>query len=199
MRGVYENPDGSGIWWIHYYTGGKRHREKVGRKSDAIKLYQSRKADAAAGRKLPELRNSKVVTVSDLIDDALEFVANHKDNRNYKSKAVIVREDLGSRHAAEVTPQELGRWLREHCNTAATANRYKAFISLCYREGVRNGKVGVNPARLVRQRKEGGGRLRFLSRDVRTDLGSLWISPNSTLRRWAMNRGRQASTRKRPL
>ncbi|MGB9075921.1 MAG: tyrosine-type recombinase/integrase, partial [Terracidiphilus sp.] len=165
MRGVYENPEGSGIWWIHYYAGGKRHREKVGRKSDAIKLYQSRKADAAAGRKLPELRNSKVVTVGELIDDALEFVAHHKDNRNYKSKAVIVREDLGSRHAAEVTPQELERWLREHCNTAATANRYKAFISLSYREGVRNGKVNVNPARLVRQRKEGGGRLRFLSRD----------------------------------
>jgi integrase len=165
MRGVYENPDGSGIWWIHYYAGGKRHREKVGRKSDAIKLYQSRKADAAAGRKLPELRNTKVVTVSELIDDALEFVAHHKDNRNYKSKSVIVREDLGSRHAAEVTPQELERWLREHCNTAATANRYKAFISLCYREGVRNGKVNVNPARLVRQRKEGGGRLRFLGRD----------------------------------
>ncbi len=118
-----------------------------------------------AGRKLPELRNCKVVTVGELLDDALEFVANHKDSRNYKSKAAIVREDMGSRHAAEVTPQELERWLREHCKTAATANRYKAFISLCYREGVRNGKVAVNPARLVRQRKEGGGRLRFLSRE----------------------------------
>lgn len=64
-----------------------------------------------------------------------------------------------------MTPQELERWLREHCKTAATANRYKAFISLCYREGVRNGKVAVNPARLVRQRKEGGGRLRFLIRE----------------------------------
>ena len=165
MRGIYENPAGSGIWWIHYYAAGKRHREKVGRKSDAIKLYQARKADAAAGRKLPELRSSKVLTVSELIDDALEFVAHHKDNRNYKSKGEIVRAALGSRHAAELTPQEIERWLRERCKTAATANRYKAFISLCYREGVRNGKVTVNPARLVRQRKEGGGRLRFLSRE----------------------------------
>ena len=86
MRGVYENPIGSGIWWVHYYGAGKRHREKVGRKSDAIKLYQSRKADVAAGRKLPELRNSKVVTLSELIDDVLEFVAHHKDNRSYKAK-----------------------------------------------------------------------------------------------------------------
>jgi integrase len=165
MRGVYENPVGSGIWWIHYYAAGKRHREKVGRKSDAIKLYQARKADASAGRKLPELRSSKVLTVSELIDDALEFVAHHKDNRNYKSKGEIVRAALGSRHAAELTPQEIERWLRERCKTAGTANRYKAFISLCYREAVRNGKVTVNPARLVRQRKEGGGRLRFLSRE----------------------------------
>jgi integrase len=165
MRGVYENPIGSGIWWIHYYAAGKRHREKVGRKSDAIKLYQSRKADAVAGRKLPELRNSKVVTLAELIDDALEFVAHHKDNRSYKSKAAIVGAALGSRPAADLTPQEIERWLREHCKTAATANRYKAFISLCYREGVRNNKMTINPARLVRQRKEGGGRLRFLSRD----------------------------------
>src|SRR3984885_8942051 len=163
MRGIYEYPVDSGIWWIHYYAGGKRHREKVGRKSDAIKLYQSRKADAAAGRKLPELRNSKVLTLSDLIDDALEFTAHHKDQRGYKSKGEIVREALGSGPAAELTPQELERWLRARCKTAATANRYKAFISLCYREGIRNGKVSINPARLVRQRKEGTGRLRFLS------------------------------------
>jgi hypothetical protein len=68
---------------------------------------------------------------------------------------------MGSLSAAEMTPQELERWLREHCKTAATANRYKAFISLCYREGVRNGKVAVNPARLVRQRKEGGEAVAF--------------------------------------
>src|ERR1700743_1628644 len=165
MRGVYENPDGSGIWWIHYYAAGKRHREKVGRKSDAIKLYQTRKADAAAGRKLPELRNSKVLLFSELIDDALEFTAHHRDQRGYKSKGEIVRETLGSRPAAELTPQELERWLRTRCKTAATANRYKAFISLCYREGVRNGKVSINPAPLVRQRKEGAGRLRFLTRE----------------------------------
>jgi phage terminase Nu1 subunit (DNA packaging protein) len=81
-------------------VGGKRRREKVGRKSDAIKLYRSRKADALAGRKLPELRDSRVLTLSDLIDDALEFVADHKDKRNYVSKGEIVRAALGSRPAA---------------------------------------------------------------------------------------------------
>ena len=77
MRGVYEEPIDSGIWWIHYYAAGKRHREKVGRKSDAIKLYQSRKADAVAGRKLPELRNSKVVTLAELIDITMSARYSH--------------------------------------------------------------------------------------------------------------------------
>jgi hypothetical protein len=106
-------------------AAGKRHREKVRRKSDAIKLYQSRKADVVAGRKLPELRNSKVVTLSELIDDVLEFVAHHQDNRSYTSKGEIVRKALGSKPAADLTPQELERWLRTRCKTPATANRYK--------------------------------------------------------------------------
>jgi hypothetical protein len=165
MRGVYQKPEDSGIWWINYYAAGKRHREKVGRKSDAIKLYQLRKADVIAGRKLPELRDSKVVRFSELIDDVLEYVADHKDVRSYVSKAEIVRKAFGSRPAAEITPQELERWLRSHCKTPATTNRYKAFISLCYREGVHNNKTTINPARLVRHRREGVGRLRFLSRE----------------------------------
>jgi len=164
-RGLFERPPASGVWWINYYVKGKQHREKVGRKSDAIDLYQVRKADATVGRKLPNLCASKVVTVSELIDDALEFVVHHKDLRNYVSKAAIFRKAMGSVDAADVKPQALERWLRLHCKTAATSNRYKAFISLCFREGIRNGKVGTNPARLVGQRKESAGRLRFLSYD----------------------------------
>ncbi len=164
-RGVFERPPGSSVWWVNYYVNGKQHREKVGTRSAAIDLYRKRKDDDRAGRKLPTLRNTKVVTLSELIDDALEFVAGHKDKRSYESKAEIVRADLGALPAAEMTPQELQRWLTAHCKTAATSNRYKAFVSLCYREGIGNGKVGVNPARLLRIKKEPKGRLRFLSRD----------------------------------
>ncbi len=71
---------------------------------------------------------------------------------------------LGSRPAADVTPQELERWLRAHCKTPATSNRYKAFISLCFREGIHNGKVTSNPARQVRSKRESLGRLRYLTR-----------------------------------
>jgi integrase len=115
--------------------------------------------------KLPALRNHRGVTIGELIDDALEFVTDHKDLRNYVSKAAIVRHAMGHRPAASLKPQELDAWLKAQCKTPATQNRYKAFISLCYREGMANEKVSVNPARLVRHRKESKGRYRFLSRE----------------------------------
>jgi integrase len=164
-RGLFQKPAKSGVWWINYYVDGKQHREKVGSKKAAGDLYRKRKEDARSGRKLPVLRNSRTVLLSELIDDALEYVSGHKDKRNYESKAEIVRESpLGSRPASEITPQELDRWLKTR-KTNATSNRYKAFVSLCYREGISNGKVSVNPARLLRGKRERGGRLRFLSRD----------------------------------
>jgi integrase len=103
------------------------------------------------------------VRLADLIDAVLIYTENHKDHRNYLSRGQIVRTALGARPAEELKPEEIEKWLRQQCKTNSTANRYRAFISLCYREGIRNGKVKSNPARLVRQRAENNGRIRYLS------------------------------------
>jgi site-specific recombinase XerD len=76
-----------------------------------------------------------------------------------------VKADIGDVEAEKLTPQQIEQWLATKGKTPATRNRYKAFLSLCYRQGIRNGKVHSNPARLVQQQKETAGRLRFLSRD----------------------------------
>jgi integrase len=81
------------------------------------------------------------------------------------TRDAILREPFGNRKAAEVTPQEIDQWLTKHCHTPATANRYRSYISLAYRLGMENGKVTVNPARLVRLRTENNARLRYLKRD----------------------------------
>lgn len=54
VRGVFEYPKDSGIFYIHWYDhAGNRHREKVGPDQDqAITLYESRKAEAWRRRKL---------------------------------------------------------------------------------------------------------------------------------------------------
>jgi integrase len=166
VRGIFERPLGSGCWWINYYAAGKQHREKAGRKSDAIALYQKRKADARRKLKLPELVPGKIVTFAHLSDMAVAYAEAHLQTaRDYKSKDALLREPFGFRPAAEITPQEIDAYLSKHCKTAATANRYRAYISLAYKLGMANGKVQSNPARLVRLRTENNGRLRFLSRE----------------------------------
>ena len=67
--------------------------------------------------------------------------------------------------AENLKPSEINSWLEERFKTPATKNRYKAFLSLCYREGIESEKVSVNPAKLVRRKKEPTGRARFLSRE----------------------------------
>ena len=165
VRGIFERPVGSGVWWVNYYVKGERHREKAGRKSDAIALYQKRKADARRGIKLPELVPGKVITFGDLSTMAVSHAEAHlKTIHDYKAKDLAMREPFGNRPAAEVTPQEIDQFLTRHCKTPATANRYRAYISLAYRLGMENGKAQSNPARLVRMRTENNARLRFLTR-----------------------------------
>jgi integrase len=171
VRGVFERPSGSGMWWINYYVNGKQHREKVGRKSDAVALYQKRKADSRRGMKLPELRPAKVVTFGELAGDAVAYAKTHlKSWPDYDWKERTLREPFGGRPAAELTPGEIDRWLSANCKTPATANRFRAFFSLCYRLGMENAKVNANPARLVRARKENNARDRYLSREEYAEL-----------------------------
>ncbi len=166
-RGIYEKVRGTGIWWVRYAdANGKIRREKVGNKSAAIKLYHKRKTEVLEGKKLPEQLRARKVTFAELANDALEYSKAHK--RSYRDDEVRMaklREWLGQRPAESVSPQEIERWLLAKAEDLkpATLNRYRALLSLVYRLAMQNGKVQLNPARLVRQRKEDNGRIRFLS------------------------------------
>ena len=50
-RGLFERPNGSGIWWIRYHDGdGHEHREKIGAKGLARRVYEKRKTEIRDGR-----------------------------------------------------------------------------------------------------------------------------------------------------
>ncbi len=165
VRGVYEHPKGSQVWWIQYFEHGRRHRERVGRKSDAIRLYQKRKTQILLGDKLPELQRKRI-TFGELLDDALVYAREHKRVlRNYEGKADLLRPVFGLRTAEEIKPEEFSKWIARRGAGAAAFNRYRSFLSLCYREGMRHGKVTANPARLLVLKAESRGRKRFLSRE----------------------------------
>lgn len=163
VRGVYEHPPGSNVWWAQYFIRGRRYRERAGSKSNAITLYRKRKTEALTAQKLPEL-NRRHVTLGELFDDAIAFSKqHHKSSRDIEHKAAAARPKLGALWADSVTHEELAAWVDSASRGNATFNRYKAFFSLCYREGQRSGKVKDNPAQLMRRRREPTGRKRFLT------------------------------------
>jgi site-specific recombinase XerD len=72
--------------------------------------------------------------------------------------------------ASQTVGEPDGRRFSKQKWSAATANRYRALLSLTYRLAIRNGKAKENPARLVQHRLEDNSRIRFLSAEEETVL-----------------------------
>jgi site-specific recombinase XerD len=165
MRGVYEQPPESGIWWINYYVEGKRRREKVGRRSDAIALYQRRKTEARMGIKMPEVRPRIPVLFEEIAADALEYSKEHKSS--YPGDRSTVKKLLptfGKTPIKDITPQMIKSYLDSRKDlTKTTMNRYRGTMSMIFQEAIRNGKAKANPARLVRLHREENSRVRFIT------------------------------------
>lgn len=156
---------GSGIWWVRYFDSeGKKHREKVGRKSDAQALYHRRKSEIRAGAKLPVNIRSKGTTFETIANAGLEWSRQHKrDFHNDELRIPKLVADLGHRAADSLRPAELDAYITAHAAAPATQNRLRALFSLIYREALRNGTVASNPARLVRMRTVNNARIRWLT------------------------------------
>jgi integrase len=165
-RGVYEKEPGSGIWWVRYTDDeGKIRREKVGRKSDAIALYQQRKSEVRAGAKLPENMKFKGEIVASLIDTAITWHAAHrpKSHRTTKQQLLVMKDAFGHRVAADLKPSDVDSWLSAHEGwTIATRNRYKSALSKALQLAVIDGHLSRNVARLVTARAEKNERVRYL-------------------------------------
>lgn len=71
-RGVFERPRRSGVWWVRYADeNGRIHREKVGPKGLALKVYQERKNEIAERRFFPEQIRRREALFSDFVGDYL--------------------------------------------------------------------------------------------------------------------------------
>lgn len=171
-RGVFEKIPGSGIWWIRYKTAGVECPEKVGRRSDAIKLYRIRKADILRGAKMPANIRQKGIKFSVIAQDAINWYESpdRKDVRNFKSRKRTILEAFGDRIADEIKPSDIDDWLGAHKWSPATKNRYENVFGKSFKIALADGKVTNNPARMVEQRAENNARIRFLSEDEESRL-----------------------------
>ena len=182
QRGIYEREPGSGVWWICYFDRfGKRHREKAGTKSVAIKLYGKRKQEVLERKKLPESFRKPSVNFSQLADDALVFSKRNK--RSYKTdvpRFASLKGWFGGHPAEELTPREIENTLARVAEkeewAPSTFNHYRSLMSLSYRLGILNRKVTSNPARSVTHRREDNNRVRFLTEEEEKNLRKVTIA-----------------------
>ncbi len=164
IRGVWERIPGSNVWWVRFRDAhGKLRREKVGRKADAVDLLNKRRNERRVGVKMPDNLRNAGLRLSVLADDIETYSkAHHRDQKHILSRLKKIRESFGERVADSITPQEIDGWLTKNTKKPGTSNRYRALFSLVFREALRNGKVKGNPARLVRQKREENGVIRWL-------------------------------------
>lgn len=176
MRGVFERPAGSGIWWINYYdSDGRRHREKIGRESVAIEAFLHRRAEIREARFVAPRSGAKL-KFRELADQAL---ANKKLRLSPRSahtdelRMSAVKEVLGESPASAISPARIESFLeslaekkvRGKRRLPPTLNRYRSLLSSIFSFGVRSGKVRLNPVGRVRRFKESDHRVRWLDAD----------------------------------
>jgi integrase len=170
IRGVFEREPDSGIWWIRYTdASGKRHREKVGRRSDAKTLLAKRNTETLQKKKLTELSREQL-TFETLCKDALEHSRASNDPKvtyDFELKLKRLIAEFGPRDVQGISKQEIVRWLTNQGEAkqwaASTRNRWQAAFSLIFRVGIDNEKIDRNPAAGIRRKTENNGRVRFLS------------------------------------
>ena len=169
LRGIYEDPKGSNIWWIQYFDlQRKRRREKAGRREAAINLLAIRRSEKLEGRKLPPPRQAALFRT--LCADALEHSRAENTSKSTHELELKINEWLpvfGDRIGEEITKQEVVRWLTDQSEKRgwkpSSRNRWQAAFSLIFRVGIDNEKITRNPAAGIKRKTENNDKVRFLS------------------------------------
>ena len=181
-RGVYEYPKDSDTWWVCYFDEhGRRHREKVGPKGLALKVYQKRKNEIQERRFFPERIRRKEVRLADMIDD---YIKRNRDHLrwfdHYERYADLWKAALPGKTLREIVPGDIERVIAkrraerpskqrkdekqtEKRLAPATINRELAFLRRIFNVAIEDGKADTNPVRPKMFSKENNQRVRFLS------------------------------------
>jgi len=163
VRGVFERPRGSGIFWIRYWVNGRECREKVGTKSDAIARYQQRKTEAREGR-LPS--SQRQVPFDTFVREYLE-----SERSRVRSFVTMARhgrrwiERFGARPLRSILPLDVEKWAARRGTdlSPASVNRELSFLRRVFNVAIANDLVERNPVKGVKFLREPSGRVRFLT------------------------------------
>ena len=163
QRGVFERKPNE--FWIRYAdASGRIRREKAGTKGMDITLYTKRKTEALQGRKLPETLRKRLVPFSELCDDAEKYtIANNEGFKNDVIRIKQLRAEFGQRAAESIPIEAIRTYFGNQGWKGGTVNRMRTVLFSIYRLGIENGKVSLNPAKLLKRKKVSDDRVRFLN------------------------------------
>jgi hypothetical protein len=195
-RGLFERPKGSGIWWVCYFDEKRRkHREKVGPKGLALKVYQKRKNEIVERRFFPERIRRRDVLLADMITDCLartkDTLRSHKERKRYGE---LRKRALPGRTLREITAGDLDRYKARRLSgelkatdarkgrrlpdrvVPATVNRELRFLRRVFNVAIEDGLAEANPVKSKIFTKENNARVRYLADEeeaaLRTALGA---------------------------
>jgi integrase len=168
-RGVYEHPKESGVWWVCFFDEhGRRHRQKVGPKALAIKVYQKRKTEVQERRFFPERLRRRDWLLVAVIDD---YLARNKGKLrwfdHYKRYDRTWKNAFRGRTLAQILPGDVERYVaqRQKEVAPATINRELAFLRRVFNVAIEDQKADSNPVRPKAFFRENNQRMRFLTED----------------------------------
>jgi integrase len=165
-RGLLERPLGSGIWWIRYAdSAGREHREKVGPKGVARRLYEKRKTDVREGRFFPSERR-RAILVREILDDYRRYAENSGKKiesnwgsykRLYAAFGDIMVNSLLPTQIEEFR-DDLGKTLKP-----ASVNCHLQILRAAFNRALRAEKISRYPFRQIKMLKPNNIRVRYLS------------------------------------
>lgn len=173
--GIFQRPKKSGIWWISYYSlDRKRHRERVGRRDEALQLLGQRTREVSEGKFTPPTKSGR--TFRDIAAIVLAQKQLRLRPQSYETDCGRLDKLLpiiGSLPIEQVTSARLEQVLGDLKRSGlagSTVNRYRSLVSSIFTAAVRQDLVAVNPLARVKPFKESAGRVRYLLEDEETKL-----------------------------
>lgn len=167
-RGLFERPRGSGVWWIEYHDAeGRRHREKIGPKGLARRVYEKRRTEVREERYFPPGRQRPVHFEEILEEYRTATRAAGRDLMGSEIRYVRLRQAFGGRRADAITIRDIEAFrdaLRETLSPASV-NKHLTPLRAIFRRAVRDGKLGAAPALGGLFLKENNPRVRYLTND----------------------------------
>lgn len=171
-RGLFERPQGSGVWWVRYIDGeGREHREKVGPKGLARQVYEKRKTEIREGRFFPRERERRVY-FSEVLEDYIAYCDRRKkwvmsagargiaEQRMMDAFGKVLLKQLKQ---TEVEGFILGLTELKEPLKPSTANRYLTVIRAAFNYAIKQGKAKMNPTAGIKKFKENNERVRYLT------------------------------------